>query len=252
MASEKRSLRLLLLGGTREARELAERLAHDERWSVISSLAGRTSEPERLAGQVRVGGFGGVVGLAGYLSRNQIDVIVDATHPFAEVISHNALSAAMQTGVPHLRFCRPPWQPGVGDQWLMARDVQHAAELIDPGAHVLLTIGRQELAPFLQRDDVHVVARMIEAPEQGVPRHVEIVLARPPFTVPDELALLRDRRINVLVTKNAGGASVEAKLTAARQLGLPVIMIERPHDAPRADAETVTQLMHLLDAHHAT
>ena len=251
MALTRPPLRLLLLGGTREARELAGRLADDRRWSVISSLAGRTRAPEALVGDVRVGGFGGVDGLAGYLASNDVDIIIDATHPFAEAISQNAFNAARQTGRPYLRLCRPSWQPEAGDHWLPARDVQHAAALLEPGCKVLLTIGRQELAPFLQRSDIRIVARMIEAPSEAVPLHVEIILARPPFNVADEVALIRDRRFDVMVTKNAGGCSVEAKLTAARELGLSVIMIQRPPHAPPAAAQSVDDVCRLLDQHYA-
>ncbi len=252
MGSDTQATRLLLLGGTREARKLAERLSSDRRWAVISSLAGRTREPEALAGQVRVGGFGGVSGLETYIAQHDIELIVDATHPFAEAISHNAHVAAGKRNIRYLRLCRPAWQPGTGDCWLAARDVEQAAKMIKPRCKVLLTIGRQELGPFLQRSDIRIVARTIEEPQEPVPAHAELILARPPFSVDNELALLRGREIDVLVTKNAGGTSVEAKLTAARQLGVAVIMIERPEDAPAVDAQSVDDLMQLLDLHYAT
>ncbi|MEM8973697.1 MAG: cobalt-precorrin-6A reductase [Pseudomonadota bacterium] len=252
MVSEVQATRLLLLGGTREARELAEKLANDRRWAVISSLAGRTREPEALTGQVRVGGFGGVAGLETYLAQQDIGIVVDATHPFAQAISLNARTAAEKMELPYLRLCRPPWQPGESDRWLNAANLEQAAEMVAPGCKVLLTIGRQELGPFLQRSDIRIVARMIEEPQKPVPSNAELILARPPFRVSDELALLRDKEIDVLVTKNAGGSSVEAKLEAARELGVDVIMIARPGDAPAVDAQSVDELMQLLQRHHAT
>ncbi|MEM6495110.1 MAG: cobalt-precorrin-6A reductase [Pseudomonadota bacterium] len=252
MANDVEATRLLLLGGTREARELAACLAKDRRWAVISSLAGRTREPEALTGQVRVGGFGGVYGLETYLAQQTIRVLVDATHPFAEAISLNAREAAGKMNIPYLRLCRPAWQPERSDRWILASDVKNAAEMVAPGSRIFLTIGRQELAPFLQRSDVMIVARMIEAPKDPVPAHAELILARPPFSVADELATLRGKGIDVLVTKNAGGVSVEAKLEAARELGVSVIMIERPGDAPAIDAQSVDDLLGLLEQHHAT
>lgn len=252
MVQTARQSRVLLLGGTREARELAERLSEDRRWIVISSLAGRTRDPETLPSEIRIGGFGGVEGLTAYLKAEAIDLVVDATHPFAEVISRNAVDAAGQLDVPYLRLCRPAWRAGGGDKWQAVPGVQHAAEVLLPGSRVFLTIGRQELAPFFARDDVHIIARMIEAPSGPVPSHVEIVLARPPFGVSDEVELMQDRKIDVLVTKNAGGRSVESKLIAARNLGLPVIMIERSEQSIAVDAETVDELIVLLDRHYAT
>ena len=252
MAHSGRQLRVLLLGGTREARELAEALSDDGRWKIISSLAGRTRDPEAVPSEIRVGGFGGMEGIAAYLKEEAIDLVVDATHPFAEVISPNAVDAAAQAGVPYLRLCRPAWRAEPGDQWQLVPSVQRAADILSPGSRVFLTIGRQELAPFFARDDVHVVARMIEAPSDPVPPHVEIILARPPFEISDEAELMHARKFDVLVTKNAGGPSVESKLIAARNLGLPVIVIERKQNGVPVDAETVDDLIVLLDQHYAT
>ncbi len=252
MAIVTKSKRLLLLGGTREARELADCLKDDWRWSVISSLAGRTREPETPAGMVRVGGFGGVAGLSDYLRKQSIDLVVDATHPFAAGISQNACDASHRLGLPYVRLSRPPWYPKAGDRWQLARDIEHAVTLIAPGCNVFLTIGRQELSTFSERTDIRIVARMIEMPAEAVPTHVDLILARPPFSIAEETALIRDRQIEVLVTKNAGGESVEAKLIAARDLGIPVIMIERPSGTSAADAQSIEELMCLLDRHYAT
>ena len=243
---------MLLLGGTREARELAEALSDDKRWKIISSLAGRTHDPEAVPSEIRIGGFGGMNGLTAYLKEEAIDLVVDATHSFAEVISRNAVDAAGQVGLPYLRLCRPAWRSEAGDRWRPVANMQQAADVLSPGHRVFLTIGRQELAPFLARDDVRIIARMIEVPTASVPPHVEIILARPPFEVSDEAKLMQSSEIDVLVTKNAGGPSVESKLIAARKLGLPVIMIERNQNGVPVDAETVAELIVLLDRHYAT
>lgn len=254
MSHHSETRRLLILGGTSEARDLAralgERTANgDRRWSVISSLAGRTSAPEPIAGDVRSGGFGGASGLADYIATERIDAIVDATHPFAEAISRQAAEAASATGAKYHRLVRPPWTPEPGDAWSPATTVEEAAGQLPAGAAVFLTIGRQQLAPFVTRRDIRLVARMIEPPDPPLPDSVEVILARPPFTIEAERRLLADRRIDVVVTKNAGGELVRAKLVAARALGLPVIMIERPADQLPADATTVAGILALLDHH---
>ena len=256
MAEARSTRRLLILGGTGEARELARVLDETPvrggtRWSVISSLAGRTSTPEPVAGPTRRGGFGGTPGLVAYLAANAIDVIVDATHPFAESISLQAADAAAAAGIACYRLVRPPWTPEPGDTWITVRDVAEAAARVPAGARVFLTIGRQQLAPFLARQDIRLVARMIEPPDPPLPDRAELILARPPFSADGERALLTARRIDMVVTKNAGGDQVRAKLDAARDLGLPVMMIARPPDQPPADAGTVRELLSLLARHDA-
>lgn len=245
--------RLLLLGGTREARQLAEALSSDPTWLITSSLAGITRTPDAIAGDVRTGGFGGRDGLVKYLTEHRIDVVADATHPYATTISRNAQTAAAAIGCRYLRLCRPPWQPDADDTWIGARDVADAASCIAPDASVFLTIGRQQLAPFMARRDITLVARIIEPPDSDVTDNVTVILARPPFALADEIALMRRHAVDTLVTKNAGGSAVAAKLAAARQLGLSVIMIARPEGQPPVDAETVAEMRALLASlHHDT
>jgi precorrin-6A/cobalt-precorrin-6A reductase len=249
--SAKPPCKLLILGGTLEARQLAAMLDSDSRFSVISSLAGRTAVPASVTGQTRTGGFGGMAGLARYLADEAVDIIVDATHPFAAAISLNAARAAAVAGVSCLHLRRPAWQPTPQDRWLIARDVADAAHLMPAGARALLTIGRQQLAPFVKRPDVTIFARMIEPPDIILPAHMELILARPPFILARELALMEYKRIGLLVTKNAGGPATRAKLDAARERGATVIMIERPAGQPPADATTLEELMPLLEHHVA-
>ncbi len=236
-------LRILILGGTEEARLLASRLADDTRYYAITSLAGRTASPNEIAGEVRSGGFGGVAGLRDFIAKNHIALIVDATHPYAVQISANA----MRTNVPCLRLERPPWQPETGDNWSLAANIDAAAQALPKGARALVTVGRQEIAPFLARADIYVVARMIERPGCETPDNVEILLARPPFSCAQERALMQDKRIDVLVTKNSGGEASYAKLQAARALGLPVIMIDRPDKVETVTAASVGQMLNAIE-----
>ena len=228
--------RVLILGGTGDARKMAARLVGDGHF-VVSSMAGVTSSPVLPKGEVRVGGFGGVDGLVDYITAETFDVVVDATHPFAAQISANCAAAAARCGLPFLVFERLAWQARVGDEWISARDVADAAGKLEAGAVAFVTIGRKEIGTFAGRSDVQVVARMIEPPGIEVPERWRIVLARPPFSLEDEVRLMRDAEVSVLVSKNAGGAG-RAKLDAARALGLPVVMIERP--AQRAGTVSAT------------
>ena len=218
--------RVLILGGTSEARDLAARLVSAGH-HVVTSLAGVTSAPRLLAGEVRTGGFGGASGLAGYLAAKNFDWLIDATHPFAAQISAHARVAAGQTGVALVRLERPPWRPEADDRWVSVPDTAAAVQALPEGATAFVTIGRKEAAAFAQRGDIRVVARMIEGPSEPLPDNWRLVLARPPFSVDEELALMRAEGVSVLVTKNAGGAGT-AKLEAARAFRLPVVMIERP------------------------
>ncbi|GAB2537725.1 cobalt-precorrin-6A reductase [Nocardia heshunensis] len=194
----------------------------------MSSLAGRVREPVLPVGEVRVGGFGGVDGLREWLVGNAIEAVVDATHPFAGGITANAAAAAASLGLPVLHVRRPGWHERDGDRWIRVSDLAGAAEaLAGLGDHVFLTIGRQGVAAFAESDAWFLI-RAIDPPEGALPKRHELLLARGPFSVADETVLLRERRIDVVVTKDSGGALTEAKLTAARGLGLPVVMIDRP------------------------
>jgi precorrin-6A/cobalt-precorrin-6A reductase len=229
---------MLILGGTAEARALVALLAQDPRFEPVSSLAGRTTAPLMPQGRVRVGGFGGVDGLAAYVRTEGIALIADATHPFAARISAHAHAAAARCDIAYLRLERPAWSREPGDDWRNVNGAAEAALALEPGARALVTIGRQVLAPFAARANVEVLARMIEAPETPLPPHMHILIARPPFTLEGERALIAEHRISVLVTKNSGGSQTRAKLDAAREAGLPVIMIARPAkpDAPTAES----------------
>ncbi|MBQ0995230.1 cobalt-precorrin-6A reductase [Streptomyces sp. RK62] len=220
---------ILLLGGTTEARELAAVLAAHPGVRVTTSLAGRVSRPGAVAGDVRVGGFGGAEGLAAWLRAEEVDTVVDATHPFAASITANAVRAARATGVPAVVLRRPGWRPEPGDRWREAASLAEAAALLPGLGHrVLLTTGRIGLAAFAHLDGQRFVVRCVEPPEPPMPPHTEVLLARGPFTVSGETELLRDHRIDVLVTKDSGGAATAPKLTAARRLGLPVVVVRRP------------------------
>ncbi|MGW4479756.1 cobalt-precorrin-6A reductase [Rhodococcus triatomae] len=220
--------RVLILGGTSEGRALAESLDMEPGLDVVSSLAGRVADPRLPVGAVRIGGFGGVGGLADWLRENDVDAVVDATHPFASRITTNAVAAARDAGVPLLVLRRPEWVPGVGDRWHAVPDLGAAATAASAlGRRVLLTIGRQGVDAFAEGSAWFLI-RAIDPPTVAVPPRSEVLLARGPFTVDDEIATMRQHRIDVLVTKNSGGALTAAKLEAARTLGLPVVMVSRP------------------------
>ncbi|MEV6118345.1 cobalt-precorrin-6A reductase [Streptomyces sp. NPDC052109] len=220
---------ILILGGTTEARRLAADLAARPGIRVTTSLAGRVSRPGAVAGEVRIGGFGGPGGLADWLRRHHVDALVDATHPFAESITANAARAAAATGVPAVVLRRPGWRPGPGDRWYDVPTLAAAAEALPGlGRRVFLSTGRLGLAAFASLTDLHFVVRSVEPPEPPVPPDTELVLARGPFTVAEETELLRVHRIDVLVTKDSGGGATAAKLTAAREHRLPVVVVRRP------------------------
>jgi precorrin-6A/cobalt-precorrin-6A reductase len=240
--------RVLILGGTGDARRLAA-LATESGLAVTSSLAGRTTDPKLPAGASRSGGFGGAGGLAGYLQAERIDLLVDATHPFADRISANAAEAARMTGVPRLLLDRPAWAAVPGDRWLRTRDVDAAAAIL-PGlaARVFLTIGRQDLGAFAHLDRLWFLSRMIESPADGGPRPPgELLLDRGPFTEQGERDLIHEYRLEAVVTRNSGGDETYPKIAAARALGLPVVMIDRPPPPPgetvRTPAEALTWLL---------
>ncbi|MEV8031631.1 cobalt-precorrin-6A reductase [Streptomyces sp. NPDC086182] len=220
---------VLLLGGTTEARELAAELSARPGVRVTTSLAGRVSRPGALEGDVRTGGFGGADGLARWLREHGVDAVVDATHPFASGITANAARAAAATGIPAVVLRRPGWRPGPGDRWHQADSLAEAATLLpELGRRVFLTTGRLGLAAFADLTRIHFLVRSVEAPEPPLPPDTEVLLARGPFTVDDEKSLLRGHRVDVLVTKDSGGAATAAKLAAARDLGLPVVVVRRP------------------------
>ncbi len=218
---------VLILGGTGDARALARAL-DDAGVPVISSLAGRVRDPARPVGQVRVGGFGGPDGLAGYLRESGVVAVVDATHPFAVTISASAVRACDSTGVPLLRLARPGWadHPLAGTwQWV---DDHASAAAAARGARVLLTTGRGTLAAFRALVAPFVLVRLVEPTIEPLPPGWATVVSRGPYTVPGETSLMAGHRIEVLVTKDSGGAMTEAKLSAAAALGVRVVVVRRP------------------------
>jgi precorrin-6A/cobalt-precorrin-6A reductase len=231
---------VLVLGGSTEASSIARALV-DDGFAVTTSFAGRTRERVQPAGSVRVGGFGGVDGLVQHLAKQHVELLVDATHPFARQMPHHARDACDATGVARVRVLRPPWQPVDGDTWHDVADLDGAAAAVQRlGARrVFLTTGRQELAPFARVPDVWFLVRAIEPPAGDLPPHSHVVLARGPFDDGDEYALMREHRVDLLVAKNSGGGATIAKLHAARRLHVPVVMVARPVQPPGLIAESV-------------
>lgn len=230
MLSSMAEKRLLILGGTVEARTLAAHASALPDLHVITSLAGRTRHPPMPKGELRVGGFGGVDGLAAYLERSRIDLVVDATHPFAARISRHGAEACARLGRPFLLLVRPPWKQEAGDRWLEVDDTRAAAARLEGLApRVFLTVGRRELHPFAALREAWFLVRVVEAPNEPLPfARGAIVTGRGPFTIESERALMTEHRIETLVSKNSGGEATYAKIAAARALSLPVVMVRRP------------------------
>ena len=221
-------MRALILGGTSEGRELAA-LMSARGWLVTSSLAGRVASPRLPVGEVRIGGFGGPAGLARWLIDQGVEVVVDATHPFAERISISAAEATRATGVPLIALHRPAWEPVARDKWRMVDTMEEAARITERDYHhILLTIGRQQLAPFAHDDLNLYVIRCVDRPDAPLPARHRVILDRGPFTVAGEKKLMRDNQIDCVVTKNSGGDHTRPKLDAARELGIDVVMVRRP------------------------
>lgn len=236
--------RVLVLAGTAEASALVGRLVTAEAaYDVTASLAGHTRSPAELACPVRTGGFGGIAGLVQALRLGGFAALVDATHPFAAVMPHHAAAAAGELGLPRVRLLRPPWAPAPEDRWIDVDDLTAAAQVLrDLGARrVLLTTGRLELAPFAVVDGAHLLVRTIEPPDPLPLPSATVVLDRGPYTVTGEVALLREHAVDALVTKNSGGDATVAKLTAARALGVPVVMVGRPPQPPGPLVTTVDE-----------
>ncbi|GAA4909735.1 cobalt-precorrin-6A reductase [Streptomyces coeruleoprunus] len=221
-------MHVLILGGTTEGRRLAGTL-HAEGIRVTSSLAGRVASPKLPPGEVRVGGFGGADGLARWLREHQVDAVIDATHPFAGTISFNAARAAATSHVPLLALRRPGWTPVEGDDWHPVASLEEAAGAARAlGRRIFLTTGRMGLAAFAGVTDAWFLVRSVDPPEPPFPDRMEVLLERGPFTVEGERDVLRAYGIDVLVTKDSGGAATAPKLTAAREAGVPVVIVRRP------------------------
>ena len=231
--------RVLILGGTAEARALAAAL-HDAGIAVISSLAGRVARPRLPVGEVRIGGFGGPDALAAWLGEHGIAAVVDATHPFAQRISASAAQATAVAATPLLRLERPGWTAGPGDRWRWVDDLQGAASAVTgSGARrVFLTSGRQGVNAFAALD-AWCLIRCVDPPDEPLPRAHEIMLDRGPYALEGERKLLRTHGIDLLVTKDSGGDHTAPKLRAARERGIEVVVVRRP---PRPQTPTVAEV----------
>ena len=241
--------RILILGGTTEARLLAGRLAARPDLDVTLSLAGRTAEPAKQSVPIRSGGFGGIDGLAHYLRSNAFDLLIDATHPYAAQISRNAFHAAQLADVRAFALRRPPWEPAAGDRWRIVANAEEAVtELGRKPRRVFLALGRQEIAPFAAAPQHGYLIRSVDpvAPPLGVPDAVYI-LARGPFAEQDERQLLREHGIDVIVAKNSGGAATYGKIAAARDLGIDVILLHRPEAPGMPAVATVAEAVEMAD-----
>lgn len=241
-------MKLLLLGGSSEATALARALAERD-WPATFSYAGRVKALAPQPLPTRVGGFGGVDGLVNYLRNERITHLIDATHPFARQMSTHAVTAAERAGVRLLALSRPPWTPVAGDRWQCVSDMDAArAALAGPAQRIMLALGRLQLAAFAAQPQHRYLLRLVEPPDEPLPLpHTDVVIDRGPFAVDGDRALLRRYRIERVVCKNAGGEGARAKLTAARELGLPVLMIDRPPIPERAEVHDVEAVLNWLD-----
>jgi len=242
-------MRILILGGTAEARALAQGLAARDEFAVTVSLAGRTAEPLPQAAPVRTGGFGGAEGLARYLRDKQVDLMIDATHPYAAAISANAARAADSAGVSLLALRRPPWRKVTGDDWTEVESVEEAVSALgDRSKRVFLALGRKELQPFVAAPQHIYLVRSVDSvdPPLAVP-HASYIAARGPFSEDGDRALFARHNIEVIVAKNSGGEASYGKIGAARALRLPVIMLKRPALPEVASVATVQEVLAFLD-----
>lgn len=244
-------MHVLVLGGTTEASALAARLAGRRDLHVTLSLAGRTAQPKPAPVPTRVGGFGGAEGLARWLGEHRIGAVIDATHPFAAVISRNAAAACAQAGAPLLGLRRPPWRAQAGDRWTEVSTMPEAVAALGPAPRrVFLTVGRLELPAFAAAPRHAYVVRTIEPIGDALPApRVVAIRDRGPFDEADERALMREHGIEVVVTKNSGGAATYGKIAAARALGLPVVMVARPAKPAGPAVESVEAALAWIAAH---
>ena len=233
--------RVLILGGTGDAAELVARIATIPGIEAIASLAGRTRQPSVPAGNVRIGGFGGVAGLVSYLQEMSIDFVIDATHPFASQISWNAATATAEVGIPRLLFNRPAWEKVNGDRWIEVDDITTAATALSNQAQrVFLTVGRQELSAFAGLEGIWFLMRVIDPPSPDSLIPIGLVLCdRGPFALDNEREILIHHKIDTIVSKNSGGDATYAKIIAARELGIKVVMVKRPATPPGEQVSNV-------------
>ncbi|MBL6958291.1 MAG: cobalt-precorrin-6A reductase [Rhodospirillales bacterium] len=243
--------KLLILGGTAEGADLARQAtaAFGDRVEVISSLAGRTMPSQDLPGAVRSGGFGGVRGLADYLEAEGIGLVVDATHPFAAAISSHAYTACVQTRVPKLNLIRPPWRLPPKTQYIEADTLEHAAQLLPRiSLRAFLTVGSGGIEAFQSVKGVWMLVRLLTQPADPLPiEKYHLITGRPPYTVEGETALIREHRIDCIVTKQSGGAATEAKITAARECGIKLLIVRRPFREPGDAVESVEEAISWIE-----
>ncbi|MFT4276851.1 MAG: cobalt-precorrin-6A reductase [Rhodopseudomonas sp.] len=239
------SPRVLILGGTADASALARTIAAEPNIDAVLSFAGRTDQPKPPPIPFRIGGFGGTSGLADYLRAERIERVVDATHPFAAQMSRHAVIACAEAGVPLLALERPAWQAVAGDHWVDVEDLDQAVSVLGAAPRrVFLGIGRQNLELFAAQPQHAYLVRLVDPPRGPLPLpNVEVVVARGPFDLAGDRALLQAHRTEIVVAKNAGGDAAVAKITAARELGLPVIMVKRPAVPYRRCVATVSEVM---------
>src|SRR5947209_9215805 len=239
-------IRALVLGGTADASLLAAAIARAG-IEAVYSYGGRTRAPADQPLPTRIGGFGGVSGLAGYIRHEGITHVIDATHPFAAEMSRNAVAACAETGTPLIALERAPWTRTPGDNWIKVHDVKGAvAALPEPPSQVFLAIGRQHIAPFARKPQHGYTLRFVDPPDAPLPFAADVIVSRGPFTLDRELEMMRARHINWVVARNSGGDGARPKIDAARTLGLPVIMISRPKLPDRLRAESVAEIMQWL------
>jgi precorrin-6A/cobalt-precorrin-6A reductase len=241
--------RILILGGTTEARLLGERLARRGDLDVTLSLAGRTAAPVPHAVPVRVGGFGGATGLADYLAAERFDALIDATHPYATVISQNAATAARDTGMPFVALRRAPWRAVAGDRWIEVDDTAAAVRAIgEESRNVFVALGRNDLAPFTGAPQHRYLVRSVDPVEPPLPLpHVSYITARGPFSEADDRALMTAHKIEAVIAKNSGGNAAYGKIAAARALGIDVILVRRPPEPEAPAVETIDAAIAWLD-----
>jgi len=235
---------LLILGGTTEATALAKAAA-DAGLRGTVSFAGRVDRPVRQPLPQRIGGFGGAAGLAAYLMAEGITHVIDATHPFATQMSHNAVAGCAQAGVPLVALTRPPWAQTPGDDWTRVPDIAGAvAALARPACRVMLAVGRMHLAAFAPNPQHRYLLRLVDPPKAALPLpDTEVIVDRGPFTAGSDQALMAARGIDLVVSKNSGGTGAYAKIAAARALGLPVIMIDRPAQPDRYEVSSAQEVL---------
>jgi precorrin-6A/cobalt-precorrin-6A reductase len=245
-------MRLLILGGSSEASGLAKALAADTRFEALLSLAGRTSAPRSQPIPVRTGGFGGAEGLAHFLRDENIDLLIDATHPFAARMSCNAIAAAAETGVPFIAVERPPWMRGEDDLWVEVPDVPCAVAALGPAPRIVFSaIGSLLLRDFEAAPQHRYVVRLIDRPARlpDLPR-LTLIQAQGPFTAAGDAGIFREHGVDVVIAKNSGGGATVSKIEAARMLHLPVMMVSRPSIPARPRAATVEDALTWLDTHY--